>query len=148
METTLIKGEFPKLKKGEFYTTAFFEAFPVDTFIRGEGKTIEEAEQSCWNKYQRISSCKGHEFEKRGYTNGAGFCKHCNMFKSKAFEPWEKCVSCGEKTFYSQDINDNWYCEKCNINMPEKDWSESRRMIEESKRELQELEKGKQSKGV
>lgn len=71
------------------YRTAFFEAFPrnPDTFIRGEGKTIEEAEEKAWNKLQKYLACTGHEFEKRGYTNGAGFCKHCNMFASKVFEP-------------------------------------------------------------
>jgi len=71
------------------YTTAFFEAFPNNpaTFLRGEGKTIEEAEEQAWQKFQRYLACAGHEFEKRGYTNGAGFCKHCNMFACKVFEP-------------------------------------------------------------
>src|SRR5512136_1108243 len=42
------------------YRTAFFEAFPqvphngqqYGTFIRGEGGSIEEAEQKCWARYQ------------------------------------------------------------------------------------------------
>lgn len=68
--------------------TAFFEAFPEnpDTFIRGEGKTVEEAEHDAWADWQRILSCKGHELETRGYKNGAGFCKHCGLFQSGAFE--------------------------------------------------------------
>ncbi len=80
------------VKEGESYTTAFFEAFPhnPDTFIRGEGRTVPEAEQDAWNKFQRIRACPGHEFERRGYTNGCGFCKHCNMSSSKAFEPLEQ----------------------------------------------------------
>lgn len=71
------------------YRTAFFEAFPrsPDTFIRGEGKDIQEAEAKAWAKYSKHVACPGHEFEKRGYKNGGGFCKHCNMFSSKAFEP-------------------------------------------------------------
>ena len=71
----------------ESYRTAFFEAFPRDpnTFLRGEGKTVEEAETSAWRQYERFTSCQGHEFERRGYTNGAGFCKHCNMFSGRVF---------------------------------------------------------------
>lgn len=73
----------------ESYITAFFEAFPKepDTFIRGEGKDIAAAEEDAWTQYLSFVACKGHEFEKRGYTNGAGFCVHCGMFKSKAFVP-------------------------------------------------------------
>lgn len=76
-------------EEGGSYMTAFFEAFPrnPDTFIRGEGATVAEAEQSAFDKLTRYQACSGHEFERRGYTNGAGFCKHCGMFKSKAFEP-------------------------------------------------------------
>lgn len=72
---------------GKSYRTAFFEAFPEnpDTFIRGEGKTIEEAEGSAWKKFERIAKCAGHEYERRGYANGAGFCKHCGLFVSHCF---------------------------------------------------------------
>ncbi len=71
-----------------FYRTAFFEAFPrnPDTFIRGEGKTIEEAETDAWRQYEKIRNCAGHEFEKRGRSDGVGWCKHCKMFSIHAFE--------------------------------------------------------------
>ena len=98
---------------GEPYTTAFFEAFPrnPNTFLRGEGKTVEEAETAAWAKFQKYQACPGHEFEKRGYTNGAGFCKHCNMFGSNVFPPWEKCVICGDLTYYTVSKTNDWYCE-------------------------------------
>lgn len=75
--------------KGGSYRTAFFEAFPrnPNTFIRGEGATVGDAEASAFAKFQKYQACDGHEFERRGYTNGAGFCKHCGFFGSKAFEP-------------------------------------------------------------
>lgn len=78
-----------KKESGGCYYTAFFEAFPKNpkTFIRGEGATVAEAEQSAFQKFKRYLACPGHEFERRGYTNGAGFCKHCSLFKSNAFEP-------------------------------------------------------------
>ena len=84
---------------GRSYTTAFLEAFLKGTFIRGEGATIEEAETAAWEKFQRSESCPKHEWESRGYTNGAGFCKHCNFFKSKVFT--------------GEDLNQ--FCEICHV---------------------------------
>lgn len=102
------------LGKKENYFTAFFEAFPKDpqTFIRGEGASIEEAEKQAWEQLQRFKKCTNHEFERRGYTNGVGFCKHCGLFKSKAFEPTTLCKVCNKPTCHTTDINDNYYCEE------------------------------------
>lgn len=86
------------------YTTAFFEAFIDDTFIRGEGQTLAEAETNAWNKYQAYNKCPKHEWEPRNYTNGVGFCKNCNKFKSKAFTPEDlgfTCHECKIPTYYS-----------------------------------------------
>lgn len=96
------------------YTTAFFEAFPQSpkTFIRGEGKSIEEAEAMAWSELQRYRECKKHEFERRGYSNGAGFCKHCGLFKSHVFEPLTKCVVCNKATNHAVDVDRNFYCEE------------------------------------
>ncbi|MFY0516348.1 hypothetical protein ACOMCU_00760 [Lysinibacillus sp. UGB7] len=115
------------------YKTAFVEAFPKNprTFIRGEGKTISEAEDDAWEQYQRVLNCDGHEFERRGYRNGAGFCKKCNIFKSKVFEPSEKCVVCGCNTFFASDTDGNYYCEEHKSEIPEdKQWDIPRRIRE------------------
>ncbi|MGE7622931.1 hypothetical protein ACQKMD_07700 [Viridibacillus sp. NPDC096237] len=55
------------------YITAFVEPFPKNpnTFIRGEDKTVAEAETKSWEKYQRIINCSKLAFERRGYKNGA-----------------------------------------------------------------------------
>ncbi len=53
------------LSKNGNYRTAFFEACPdnipadgypdgLGTFLRGEGESIEEAEQACFIKYEKI----------------------------------------------------------------------------------------------
>lgn len=96
----------------ECYTTAFFEAFPKNPscFLRGEGKTIEEAEESCWQKYQKVLTCN-HEMERRGRTDGYAYCKHCS-YSATVFEPLTKCCKCGKPTAYTQDYKGNWYCEK------------------------------------
>ena len=109
------------------YRTAFFEAFPQnpDSFIRGEGASIEEAEEKAWTQYQKIVNCTGHEYERRDYKNGAGFCKHCNMFASNVFEPDETCYLCGAKTYYGRTKEKNWYCESCKGKVPKElfpDW--------------------------
>ena len=104
------------LSKDGCYDTAFFEAFPRDpnTFIRGEGATVRDAEASAFRQFQRFQGCPQHEYERRGYTNGAGFCKHCGMFGSKVFEPTETCTDCGKKTFYHRKPDKSgWQCEDC-----------------------------------
>lgn len=111
------------LRKEDSYTTAFVEAFPKspDCFIRGEGATIEEADDKCWEKYQEIVNCPRHEFERRDRKDGYGFCKRCGMGKSKVFEPLTKCVVCKTPTNYSSDKFDNFYCAKHKRMMPHKD---------------------------
>lgn len=74
---------------GTSYSTAFVEAFPrsPDTFLRGEGATIADAEDDCWQKYQKLAACPAHPehgpFEPRGYRNGSGFCTRCNTWFSR-----------------------------------------------------------------
>jgi hypothetical protein len=123
-EATMTSENFKELgeniAENYAYTTAFFEAFPnnPNTFIRGEGKSVEEAEESAWKKFRKYADCEEHEFEKRNYRNGAGFCKKCNMFKSRAFEPWEPCVVCGKKTFYHQVDDNSMMCKEHYYQLP------------------------------
>jgi hypothetical protein len=102
-------------KKGS-YTTAFFEAFPKSPscFLRGEGASIEEAEENCWNRYQRVISCD-HEMERRDRTDGYGYCKHCS-YSSMVFEPLTKCCKCGTPTNKNVDYKGNHYCGKHKAN--------------------------------
>lgn len=91
-------------KDGSSYGTAFVEVFPGGTFIRGEGETVKEAEDSAWEQYSRIMECLGHEYEARGYRNGGGICKHCGRFQKDAFtaeELGQFCSVCGEPTMYT-----------------------------------------------
>ena len=59
------------LSKAGNYTTAFVEASPRDpnTFLRGEGSTVEDAEDNAWAKLQQYLSCPSptgdHEYETR-----------------------------------------------------------------------------------
>lgn len=124
--------------EGDSYTTAFFEVFNKnpDTFIRGEGNTVEEAEENAWNKLQIYKDCKGHEFERRGYTNRAGFCKHCGLFVSKYFKPSTKCKICGEPTNWTYNKYDEWYCKKHTHLIPYEEMNDYRkRKFDNSKTE-------------
>jgi hypothetical protein len=98
-------------KKGN-YRTAFFEAFPKNPscFLRGEGATIEEAEENCWNKYQKVITCN-HEMERRHRKDGYGFCKHCS-YSNMVFEPLTKCCKCNVPTSFHSDYKDKHYCKK------------------------------------
>jgi hypothetical protein len=107
-----LKGLAEGMSSEESYTTAFFEAFPKNPscFLRGEGATIEEAEESCWKKYQKVLNCN-HEMERRDRTDGYAYCKHCS-YSSTVFEPLTKCCKCGKPTSYSKDYKGKYYCKK------------------------------------
>lgn len=109
-------------KKGN-YKTAFFEVFPkgLDSYFRGEGITIEVAEKNAWEKYQKVVLCEGHEFERNGYTNGVGYCKHCGLRKDNAFEPDQYCEVCGQPTNYTMSKSKKWYCENHRESIPDND---------------------------
>ena len=95
------------------YDTAFFEAFPdkdsgAGGFLRGEGKTLEEAEANCFRRYERQRACfeaGGHRWTRarrlkprgdgsdprprrgqatrvRVYSNGGCFCLRCGAFET------------------------------------------------------------------
>ena len=76
----------------EVRETAFFEAFPTDpeTFIRGEGATVAEAEADAFARFVRQRDCSGHQMERAGYRNGCGRCTLCGLFLSHVFEPLEE----------------------------------------------------------
>lgn len=108
-------GELAKAAvQKESYTTAFFEAFPKtpSCFIRGEGKTIEEAEEKAYIKFKGILDCPGHEFEARGRKDGYGYCKNCSLSTSGVLPILNKCCKCKEPTNYTTDDNGKYYCKK------------------------------------
>lgn len=88
------------------YRTAFFEAFP-DTFIRGEGETIEEAEIKAWEKYQLQLSCANHDYQRRDDTEH-GVCSGCSRFEMFVFRPVHRCAVCDldevNLTFYDAHL--------------------------------------------
>ena len=79
----------------EPYQTAFVEAFPAGTFLRGEGASITEAEDRCWKQYQQYLNCDGKlkwgqwhgPYERRQYRNGAGFCTRCGIWMNRVLPP-------------------------------------------------------------
>jgi hypothetical protein len=62
---------------------------PGAAFIRGEGESARDCENAAWAKYQLALNCSdasgAHDWEARGYQNGAGFCSRCNTFGSQVF---------------------------------------------------------------
>lgn len=99
------------------YATAFVEVSSEEAgFIRGEGATVAEAESRAWDRYRAAVSCPGHEWESRGYRNGAGFCRHCGRFATGVFDLAEvghSCAGCGRGCYYHQDESGQWWCEAC-----------------------------------
>lgn len=120
------------------YRTAFFEAFPSEpkTFLRGEGVTIEEAEERCWAQFLRIKACAGHDFERKSYKDGCGICRHCGLFSSSAFDTTlTPCVVCEtDKVIpgkhYTSDRHGRWYCPTCKKAIKQEDKSDIQLMCE------------------
>lgn len=103
----------------------FFEAYPKnpDTFIRGDAESIEIAERIAWEQHQKHLSChldhsNPENFDKKQYRNGLGFCINCNL-SQRIFLPSEICIICNANTYYTQDVDHNWYCENCKDKIPE-----------------------------
>lgn len=90
----------------ESYYTAFFEAFPKNpsTFIRGQGKTVQDAELDAFNKYLKIQACDGHEYERHGETEHAN-CLKCGLFTTHCLVPTHSCSVCGKSNvnYYTND---------------------------------------------
>ena len=98
------------------YETAFVEVFPTGSFIRGEGATIQEADDACWAKYQSLVGCGTHDYEPRGYTNGGGFCAKCKQFFGGVFtgeQLGQLCDTCGAGCL-SHRMKDTgkWFCDE------------------------------------
>lgn len=107
-----------KYRDGLVYMEVFIHGTPnADTYIGAEASTFEDCEDTLWRKYQTYAHCT-HEFTREAphgkhYTNGAGFCKHCGMFKSDAFEPETVCDLCNQHTNLLSLYNGKQVCEGC-----------------------------------
>jgi hypothetical protein len=104
------KGIVASLSQNKSYITAFFEVFPKSPkiVIRGEGKTLEEAELEAWNKFEKISNCI-HSYVKSKNTRDA-FCEKCKITVSKYFAPESKCFICGKEHSDFIAYDHNYYC--------------------------------------
>lgn len=89
---------------GGSYTTAFVECAHDNSFIRGEGETLAEADDACWAKLQAFLGCTQHQWDARGYRNGGGFCTLCGQFGAKVFTAEQlgiRCTVCQVPTFHT-----------------------------------------------
>lgn len=113
---------FDKEKDDYIINDYYFEIYsknPDSYFSSPSAKTLEEAERLGYEKFLNYVNCTGHEFERRNYKNGAGFCKHCGLFKSKAFLPSTLCTICKEPTNFAYDSEKNYYCKIHEIEIKE-----------------------------
>lgn len=100
-----------------------FQAYINGYLFREHAESIERAEELTRKTYLNSKNklCKKNHknpknCERRGYKNGAGFCKTCNLFVCYVFPPDENCCICGEKTYWTSENlkgKEVFYCEKC-----------------------------------
>lgn len=96
-----------KHRKG--YVTAFFEAFPFNNFIRGEGESVELAESAAWAKYQVMATCPEHHLIVDEKRKRDAVCEHCG-FSIRDYYPPENQCSCCSKENVSLEINGEYFC--------------------------------------
>lgn len=86
---------FRSEEQGGNYQTAFFEAFPRNPlcFIRGEGASVQAAEDAAYAKFQRQQTCT-HNFE-RVNKKGRGRCQDCGLNTDSALPSLNACQDCG-----------------------------------------------------
>jgi len=94
-------------KKG--YVTAFFEAFPFNNFIRGEGETVDLAEDAAWKKYQVMATCSEHHFIEDKKRKRDAVCEHCGYSIKNYYPPHHQC-SCCDKEHVSLEIGNEYFC--------------------------------------
>lgn len=82
------------LRKSGGYRTAFFEVFTKEDFVRGEGETLEIAEEKAFEKLLKIKNCINHVFERENDSVNAE-CSLCHHKEKRYFPPTSKCNKCG-----------------------------------------------------
>jgi hypothetical protein len=68
---------------GRVVPRVFFEAYPRDplpTYLRGDGSSMEEAEDEAWSLFAVYRACPHPEFEARTWRNGSGHCVRCRLW--------------------------------------------------------------------
>lgn len=91
-----------------------FVELHTGTYLRVTSQvSLFDAERKAFERFTAYQNCPGHEWEAQGYTNGAGFCKHCNMFASGVFSLeelgsiCEVCTKPTNWTTYPADLEGN-----------------------------------------
>lgn len=116
-EDCFVQGDVDGLVLGEkegVRKTAFFEAFPAapnSTFIRGEGNSLENAEDDAFKKLSGFLACPEHEFERKDDT-GRGKCTQCSIEVSDVLSSTKVCRKCDNGDAGLRSDNQD-YCAAC-----------------------------------
>lgn len=118
----------------------FFEAFPVihgiETFIRGEGDSLAEAEEAAFSLYTAQSSCGSHTWSRtvkgKHRSDGYAVCEHCGL-TGMALEPLTTCQHCDEPT--SNMVGNTFLCLAHTYSLNEDEYMKLSRAEEEKKDE-------------
>ena len=92
-------------KASQPYSTAFFELFFDDNFLRTEADNIEEAEAKAFDKFTIMKNCV-HKYSISGRD---GICDLCGYKTIKAYPPSSQCSTCG-KNHSNLTFKDENYC--------------------------------------
>lgn len=96
-DCTVQWGTYPP----EHKLPAFFEAFPENTYLRGEGADVRAAEDRAWAQHQRELACPGHVWSPIGggqpeRLDGFGWCTLCRRAEDGVLPVRTVCEVCGQ----------------------------------------------------
>lgn len=98
------------IKGNESYTTAFFEVFYKDEFVRGEGRDAQEAEAKAFALLDKRLSCD-HIYEPWSKKPSTGICTLCGKLHPLLYTSPYHCEVCGQEHVCFQ-IGGHHYCLK------------------------------------
>ncbi|KAB8035807.1 hypothetical protein GCL60_16390 [Silvanigrella paludirubra] len=137
---------YDKEKDDYIINDYYFEIYsknPDSYFCSPSAKTLEEAEKLGYKKFQEYVNCIEHEFERRNYTTGVGYCKHCNLFKSEAFLPSTLCIICKQPTNFCYDSIKNYYCEDHAFENKDEKYLNEKKELELFKEKMKKIKESK-----
>lgn len=98
------------IKGAEAYTTAFFEVFYKDEFVRGEGRDAQDAEAQAFELLKKRLSCD-HTYKPWSRKPSTGICTLCGKLHPLLYASPYHCEVCGQEHVCFQ-IGNLHYCLK------------------------------------
>lgn len=101
-------NKFHMVESLPVYYNAFFEVFIDDDYIRGEGETLEIAEENAFKKLEKMKKCVNHTYKEIENTRNLK-CTKCYHVLANSIKPKTVCDVC-KKAHSGLQFQNKKYC--------------------------------------